>query len=269
MQTSLVVFITGASSGIGKVVGEFLVEKGLKVYGTSRQPSHYPDSKFPLLQVDVHKQEDIVSAIKFVIEKEKTLDIFINNAGVGITGPIEETTLNDMSLAFKTNFFGPVLAMQSVMPLMRNQNKGLIINITSIAATMGLPFRGVYSATKAALEKVTEAIRLETSPWPIDIVTLAPGDFATNIANNRFHTPPNKTSPYAKNYQQALDLMNEHVHQAPPPDAVAHAVWKIINTKKRKVHYQVGYFIQKLSVHLKGWLPDLVFEKLLKNHYKL
>jgi short-subunit dehydrogenase len=152
---------------------------------------------------------------------------------------------------------------------MRKQNSGLIINVTSIAGYMGLPFRGIYSASKGALEIVTEAIRMEVKGFGIEVTNVAPGDFATNIASGRYHTPIFYESPYKKNYQKNLDLMDSHVNSGSNPIQMAEAIFKIINTPKPKIHYKVGDLIQKFSILLKRILPDKVYEKLLMNHYKI
>ncbi|WP_010519071.1 SDR family oxidoreductase [Croceivirga radicis] len=265
-----VVLITGGSSGLGKATGQYLVQKGFKVYGTTRNVSKYPDFKdFELVSLDVTKENTIKEAVDLIIAKEGRIDVLINNAGVGITGPIEETPIEEINNAFNTNFNGPIRLMQAVLPFMRKQKSGLIINVTSIAGYMGLPFRGIYSASKGALELVTEAIRMETKAFGVNITNLAPGDFATNIAAGRFHAPVIKGSAYQKTYGDALGLMNEHVDAGGDPLEVAKAVLKIINTKSPKVHYRVGAFTQRISQFLKRILPDKAFEKLLLNHYKL
>ena len=158
---------------------------------------------------------------------------------------------------------------KAVLPHMRRQKKGLIINITSIAGYMGLPYRGFYSATKGALELVTEALRMEVKGFGINVANLAPGDFATNIASGRYHAPILEDSPYKEPYGNTLKMMNEHVDSGQDPMLVAHMVLKIVNAKNPKVHYKVGEFMQKFSLFLKKILPDKVYEKLLMNHYKL
>src|SRR5690606_7539970 len=184
-----IVLITGGSSGIGKSVGEFLIEKGFIVYGTSRTPEKYPKSKINLLKLDVADVDSITEAVSKIISANKTLDILINNAGAGITGPIEEIPDEEIKRNFETNFFGPIRVIKAVLPFMRAQKSGLIINVTSIAGYMGLPYRGIYSASKGALELVTESIRMEVKPFNIKITNVAPGDFATDIASRRFHAP--------------------------------------------------------------------------------
>lgn len=266
---SKVVCITGASSGIGKSIGEFLTEKGYTVIGSSRNPDNYPDSKFQLFRLDVRDTNSVLQFIEEVIDFAGKIDVLINNAGVGITGPIEETPEAEINGVFETNFFGPVRVIKAVLPQMRKQNSGLIINVTSIAAYMGLPYRGFYSASKSALEITTEALRMETKQFGIEITNVAPGDFATNIAAGRYHAPLLDDSPYKKAYGNTLDLMNSHVDSGKDPLEMAKVVHGIIETKKPKVRYKVGDFIQKFSVHLKNNLSGKQYEKMLMKHYKL
>lgn len=266
---SKVVLITGSSSGIGKSVGEFLIKKGYKVYGTSRNPQNYSDSKFPIIALDVTKRETISKCIQSVIGIEGRIDVVINNAGAGITGPVEEIPDAEIKRNFDTNFFGPINVIKAVLPQMRQQNSGLIINVTSIAGYMGLPYRGIYSASKGALELITEAFRMEIKDFNIHMANLAPGDFATNIVAGRYHAPVIKDSPYEKKYSFVLNAIDEGVNKGNNPEMVAKKVLDIINTSKPKTHYKVGAFMQKFSIVLKCILPDKVYEKLLLKHYKL
>ena len=266
---SKIVLVTGASSGIGKAIATFLQEKGFQVYGTSRNPKNSKDFSFKLIALDVLKVDTIENAVNHIIEKEGRLDVLINNAGMGITGPLEDTPTAEMRAVFDTNFFGAIDVMKAVLPQMRKQKSGIIVNVTSIAGYMGLPFRVVYSASKGALELITEAISMEVKSFGVNLVNIAPGDFATNIAAGRYHTPVFEKSAYRKKYQENLDLMDAHVDKGMPPIEMAKAVYAIINTKKPKLHYKVGDFMQKFSIVLKRILPDRVYEKLLMNHYKL
>ncbi|MDO7171141.1 SDR family oxidoreductase [Mariniflexile sp. AS56] len=266
---SKVVLITGGSSGIGKSVGEYLTSNGFIVYGTSRNPENYKESKFPILELDVKNVETIQQTVKTIIDKEGRLDVVVNNAGAGITGAIEEIPDAEIKANFDTNFFGPISVIKAVLPQMRKQQAGLIINITSIAGYMGLPYRGVYSASKGALELLTESFRMELKDFNIKMTNIAPGDFATNIAAGRYHAPLLENSPYKKPYGDTLNLMNTHVDNGSDPNMMAHAVLKVINTKNPKAHYKVGEFMQKFSIVLKRILPDKVYEKMLLKHYKL
>lgn len=266
---SKVIFITGASSGIGKAIGEFLHQKDYKVYGTSRNPERIENSLFPLVKLDVRNVESIHLAVAEIIAKEGIIDVVINNAGVGITGPLEEIPLEEIKNNFETNLFGPIEVMKAVLPQMRLQKKGLIINITSIAGYMGLPYRSVYSASKGALELITEALSMEVKEFGIRITNVAPGDFATNIASGRYHAPLLKGSDYEKSYGTTLQMMDEHVDAGSNPNDMAEAIFKIINSQNPKIHYKIGAFMQKFSIVLKRILPDTMYEKILMNHYKL
>lgn len=263
-----VVLITGASSGIGKAIAEFLLTKDFIVFGTSRNPGNRA-SKFPLVALDVTKPETIHTAVSEVISQAGKIDVLVNNAGIGITGPIEETPDEEIKKAFDTNYFGPINVIKAVLPEMRKNNDGLIINVTSIAGYMGLPYRGIYSASKGALELTTEAFRMELKDFNIKMTNIAPGDFATNIAAGRYHAPLIKGSPYEKHYGNTLELMNQHVDEGQDPGVMAKAIYEVIQTKNPKVHYRVGEPLQKFSVALKRILPDKLYERLLLKHYKL
>ena len=269
-RTASVVLITGGSSGLGKSMGEYLSARGYCVYGTARNPGNYPDfNAFPLLAMDVQQDASVEQAVQELIRKEGRIDILINNAGVGITGPLEETPHTEAVNAFETNFHGPLRVIRAVLPYMREQNAGFILNVTSIAGYMGLPFRGIYSATKGALGLVTEAYRMELRTFGIRMTTLAPGDYATDIASRRFHTPVNPKSPYKASYAESLRLMDAHVDKGRDPEEVARKVFRILQKKHPKVHYTVGSPLQRFSRILKRILPDKIYERLLLNHYKL
>ncbi len=265
-----VVLITGASSGLGKAIGIFLTNKGFKVYGTSRSPSKLSDfTVFELLQLDVNNNDTIKQAVATVLEKENRLDILINNAGIGITGPIEDTPEAEIKKAFDTNFYGPLRVANAVLPQMRKQGKGLIINVTSIAGYMGLPYRGFYSAVKAALITLTEALSSEVKQFGITVADVAPGDFKSNIAAGRYHTPVFENSAYKEAYTKVLKQIDEEVDTGMDVQVMVNEVYKVIQSKKPKLHYKAGAFMQKFSIVLKFLLPSRTYEKLILNHYKL
>src|SRR5690606_3709976 len=242
-----VVLITGGSSGIGKAIGDYLVQNGFIVYGTSRYPEKYTDSKFPILKLDVKNMEAIKLAVHEIIEREGRVDVVVNNAGAGITGPIEEIPEAEIKANFETNFFGPINVIKAVLPQMRKQHSGLIINITSIAGYMGLPYRGVYSASKGALELITEAFRMELKDFNIKMTNIAPRDFASDIASERYRAHSKVDAAYKAPCCDTLELINAHVYGRSKPQLIAEAVLKVIQTKQPKIHYKVGVFMQKFS----------------------
>lgn len=266
---SPVVLITGASSGIGKAIAEYLAQNNYRIYGTSRNPKSDEINGVHFLQLDVTKPETVANAVKTLLLHEKRIDFLINNAGKGISGPLEEIPGSELQSIFETNFFGPINVIKAVLPTMRQQGSGMIINVTSIAGFMGLPFRSAYSATKGALGLTTEALRMELREFNIKVTNVAPGDFATNIASGRYQVPLNERSPYAKNYGKSLKMMDEHVDDGQSPNLMAEAVHAIMKTENPKVHYKVGAFMQKFSFFLKGVLPSKIYERMLLNHFKL
>ncbi len=264
-----VVLITGASSGIGKAIGEYLSSQEYIVYGTSRNPDKYLNSAFKLLQLDVNDVKSIEKTINYIIDKEGSIHVLINNAGKGITGPLEETPLSEIKSNFATNFFGVMQVCNAILPKMRKQKNGLIINVTSIAGDMGLPYRGIYSASKAALSVYTETLRLETKQFNINIVDVAPGDFATNIAAGRFHTPLFENSAYKKQYEKVLQQIDDEVDEGLQPVVMAKAIAKIINSPLPKAKYRIGSFLQRIAYKIKFLLPNSIFEKIMMKQYEM
>lgn len=261
-----VVLVTGASSGIGKAIALHLHAHGYRVFGTSRNPEK-TQLPFEMLALEIRDEQSIAACVQSILSKTGRLDVLVNNAGAGITGPLEEVPMNQVQKQFETNLFGPLALCREVLPQMRAQQTGVIVNITSIAGYMGLPFRGWYSASKGALELCTEALSMEVKSFGIKVLSVAPGDFATQIAAGRYHAPVTGSAYPA--YAPSLELMNAHVDGAGNPEIMARAVRRIIESKNPKLHYRVGAFLQKFSIVLKKCLPDRTYEKLLCKHYKL
>ena len=263
-----VVLITGATSGIGKETALLLAAKGYLVYGTARNIND-KNLPFRLLPMDVRNETSIKEAVQQILSEAGRIDILINNAGVGITGAVEELPAEQLHNVFATNLYGAIAVIQQVLPTMRMQKSGRIINIASIAGYMGLPFRGAYSASKGALLLMTEALRMEVKAFGIEVCTISPGDYATDIASRRYHAPVKSDSPYAEVYDKQLRLMNEHVDSGGDPKEMAEKILKVIQTKHPKVHYKQGSFLQKFSIVLKRLLPSKRYEQMLMKHYKL
>ncbi len=262
---SKTIIITGTSAGIGFTLAEFLGKKGHKVYGLSRK--NVESSHFSTIPTDITDNTQVLNAVELVLVKEQKIDILINNAGMGMVGAIEDSTKEDIEKLFSLNLIGAVQMMNAVLPAMRAQKLGKIINISSIGSEMGLPFRGFYSASKAALDKVTEAIRYEVSPWDIDVCCLHLGDIKTKIAENRVQTAV--SAPYQSIFEKVHGVMNSHVDDGTEPLAVAIYIEKLLQRKNWKAHYYFGKLGQKAGVPLKWLLPQNFYEKLMKKYNKL
>ncbi|MDG1191220.1 MAG: SDR family oxidoreductase [Flavobacteriaceae bacterium] len=266
---SKVVLITGASSGLGKATASHLADLGYVVYGTCRNPNqNETPPNYKLISLDLNQPTSIQSAVEELLGEEGRIDVLINNAGSGIIGPMEELEIDALRANFETNCYGPLLLMQKVLPVMRKQKEGFVVSITSIGCAMGLPFRGAYSASKGALSLLTESLRMEVKPFGINMCTVAPGDFVSDIASRRYYAPQKKQSPYEAIYKRNLATIDAHVSSGIQPEVIAHKIARILPQKNPKVHYRVGAPLQKFSVVLKGILPSRLFEKLLLLFFK-
>ena len=186
-----------------------------------------------------------------------------------MAAPLEESADKDIDKLFSTNIRGVINVMQAVLPQMRKQKNGLIINITSIAAEIALPYRGLYCASKAAVEKITEALRMEVKDFQIQACTFQAGDIKTNINSNRLTAEVSKDSVYAQNFERINNEIHRDVDKAVSPYFYAKKIETIITSKTVKRTYVEGKFIQRLSRFLCRILPGSWFEKIILNHYKL
>ncbi len=264
-----VVLITGASSGMGKATAEYLSGKGYRVYGTSRNPEKYDGLAFPLLKMDLTAKESVRSAVREVLTREGKIDVLINNAGRGMIGPVEESDEHDIEAIFNTNVFGLLRVTKEVLPGMHERGEGLIINISSIAGFAGLPYRGLYSSTKAAVMIISETLRFELQGSGIRVVDIAPGDFKTDIAKGRIYVPNRKNSPYYDKYEKVLKTIDDAVDKGLDSIEMAKSIDKIIRMKNPKIQYKIGPFEQKLLPLIKVLWPQKWFERLILKLYHL
>jgi len=270
-----VILISGISSGLGKTTAEYLAMKGYVVIGTSRKAPQIEeitfskDITYPLLvHMDVTNCSTIQKTISFIKKQFGQIDILINNAGYGISGAIEYTDVKDAQALFNTNFFGLLSLTQQVLPLMRKQKNGLIINISSIGGILGLPFQGLYSASKFAIEGMTEALRMEVASFGIKVVLVEPGDFQTGFTTNRKKIIL-QSSPYAQSERKTTQIFEHDEQNGSDPIKLANKIHNIIKTKHPKFRYRVGSFSQRFAGSLKGKVSDRIVQWILMKYYKL
>ena len=261
----MTILITGTSAGIGFTLAEYFGKKGHTVFGLSRK--NVESNYFKTIPTDITDNAQVQNAIAEVLKTESRIDVLINNAGMGMVGAVEDSSQEEILKLFNLNLVGTVQMMTAVLPKMREQKSGKIINVSSIGSEMGLPFRGFYSASKSAVDKVTEAIRYEVSPWNIQICALHLGDIKTKIAENRVKTKVSK--PYEKTFNKVYSLMNSHVDSGTEPIEVAKYVEQILNKKRWKAHFYHAKFGQRIGVPLKWMLPQNFYENLMLRYNKL
>lgn len=262
-EKNMVIIVTGASSGIGKTCAEYFSNQGHQVYGFSRRV--VSGVTFQSQSVDVTDLASVQQAVQEIIEKEKGIDVVLNNAGKGMLGAVEDARAEEVLDLFKLNLMACLNLQKAVMPQMRLQKSGYIFNVSSLGSVMGLPFRGLYSASKSALDKTTEAFRFEIRGTGVQACTLNLGDVVTNIADNRIGSQVSEA--YKEKYETVVNKINEHVDEGISPSEVAEFVGELLKQKKPlKLHYYVAPFSQTKGVWLKRLLPQKWFEKMLANY---
>lgn len=264
----MIVFITGISSGFGLETAKLLAEEGHTVYGTVRRAVE-PLPKVHYLQMDVRDREAVTKAVAKVVEKEGRVDVLINNAGMGIGGPLEFATEEEIRLQMDTNFMGLVHCVDAVLPQMRRQGRGKIIALSSIGGLMGLPFQGFYSASKFAIEGYCEALRLEVKQQGINVIVLRPGDFSTGFTGSRKKVADDAALQAYPIYKSAIEKVEHDENGGLKPDVLARKISKILKEKNPRNGYVVASFEQKLSVLLKRILPAKWFARILGSYYRL
>lgn len=266
-----VVLITGASSGIGKSTALYLAKQGFIVYGTSRNPKPCQDLEgmgIKVIKMNLLEDESVKIAVKEVIDAEGRIDILFNNAGAGISGSLEDTSILEFKELFETNVFGMVRVINEVLPHMRKAGGGSIINSSSIGGIIGLPYQGVYSSTKFAVEGYSEALSKEVKKFGIKVCIIEPGDFKTGFTESRrFSKATTRTSEYYEDFLKTVSVFEYDEVNGCNPELIGKLIHKIINTKKPKLRYVVGYFSQRLSVLVKRFLPGRVFENIIIDYY--
>ena len=262
---SKVVLVTGASSGIGLSIAEYLAGRGYKVWGGSR--SAPPAEQFESVKLDVADDDSVMAVVREIIEKEGRIDAVVNNAGVGSVGAIEKTPVEDVRRLFEVNVYGPVRVCQAVLPSMRKQQSGHIINVSSMGSMLGMPFRGYYSASKAALDLITETLRMEVERFGIKACTVHPGDVRTGIADHRIVSGDMEDADYGETLKKVYENMNAGVDKGISPDRFGPVIEKILRSKNVKRSYYVGKPIEVLGVKLKNYLPSRWYEALLRKYF--
>ena len=263
-----VVLITGASSGFGKATAERLAKHGYTVYGTSRK--EMDDSDIHYIIMDVRDRESVKRGVEKVVAEEGRIDVLINNAGMGIGGSLELATEEEIDLQMGTNFGGCVNVCQAVLPVMRMQGEGRIINLSSIGGVMGLPYQGFYSASKFAIEGFSEALAAEVRGFGIRVSMVEPGDFATNFTARRRNSELTaKNAAYGSSFARSISIIEKEENGGLKPEKLAKKIEKIIESKKPRLRYVVANLEQKFSVVLKRILPGNMFVSILRNYYKV
>ena len=259
--------VTGVSSGIGYATARALAEQGWRVFGTARPTSTGFPEKVERIVLDVRDPASIDAAVRQVLEKAGRIDLLVNNAGVGVTGAIEETSLEEARDLFEVNFFGAARLTQAVLPAMRAQKSGRIVFISSVLGFLPAPFMGFYAASKHALEGLAESLDHETRTLGIRIALVEPGWTRTGLDSNGA-AAARRVDDYGAARGRAREAVRAGVNGGDDPSVVARTVLEAANAKKVRLRYPAGKRAGLLS-RLRRYLPAGVFDSALRKEYRL
>jgi NAD(P)-dependent dehydrogenase (short-subunit alcohol dehydrogenase family) len=260
-----VVLVTGASSGIGAAIADRLAGEGYRVFGTGRQASGRRPSGVELLSLDVRSDASVLACVERVTEAAGRLDVLINNAGYLLSGAIEDASIEQAQAVFDTNFFGIVRMVKAVLPAMRALNGGKIINMSSLAGMVPVPFWGFYNASKFAVEGYTETLRLELLPFGIRVAMVEPGAIRTPLYANPQSLTLAEYSPWR---ERALKTMQGFEAKAPGPEVVARVVSRLVANKNPPLRNRITREAT-LFPFLRWLLPARAFESGLRLGFNL
>lgn len=265
-----IILVTGASSGIGKACAEQLINDGHIVYGTSRKAMNPGENNLFFLQCDVTDKASVDQCVSRIIAEQGRLDVVMNNAGAGIVGALELTTQEEFDFQMEVNFRGVFNVCTAVVPIFREQRSGTIINVSSVGGVMGLPFQGLYSASKFAVEGFSEALRLELHPFKINVVLIQPGDFNTGFTGHRMVSKATQEHPdYKGQFATTLKLIEDNENNGCHPQLIARLVSKIVKSKKPAFRQPIGNIVERLSIFVKRLVPGRFFQWILRVYYKV
>ena len=261
-----VALVTGASSGIGAAIAKRLAADGFRVFGTSRKATGATLDGIEMLQLDVASDASVAACAAAVMERAGRIDVLVNNAGYLLGGAVEEATLYQAKAQFETNFFGAFRVMKAFLPAMRAAGSGRIINVTSLAGVVPLPFWGFYNASKFALEGLTETLRYEVQPLGISVSAVEAGMIRTRLYTDDHRTTPIAVyDPWRRRFQKKMD---EFEAKGPGPEVVAAAVAKAAAAKQPAPRYRVTREANQFTL-MRRLFPGWLFEKGLRLGFHL
>ncbi len=273
-----VVLVVGASSGIGRACAVLLSREGNWVFGTTRCPpvdveadlrrDVMADARLDVISLDVDDPHSVHSAVDTVLARAGRLDVVVHCAGFGIAGAIEDTADDEAEAIFRTNSLGAMRVCRAALPAMRKQGDGRIVVVSSIAGRVAVPFQGLYSATKFAVEGLCEALRMEVKHFGVYVTLVEPGDFHTGFTDRRLRVRASGADGvYSEACRRALETAESDERRASTPEAVARLVSRILSRRVPRLRYTVGPALQRVAVRLKSVLPSRVFEWALGLYY--
>ena len=260
------IFLTGASSGIGLATGQVLLARGDELWGTSREPNNLiKHERFHPVRLDLSNERDIDAAFARALDEAGHFDVVINNAGSGHFGPAEILSPDETRNQFQVVFFAHVRLTQLALAAMRQRDNGLIINVTSLASLLPVPFMAAYNAAKSAMVAFTMSLQIELGAGNIHIVDLQPADIRTNFNDA---IKPSSDASYKERVEKTWKAVDKNMKEAPAPEVVARAISRLIDQKNPPMRIIVGGAFQaKIAPLIYRFLPQRTRIWGLKQYY--
>jgi len=269
MSAEKVALVTGASSGIGRETANLLATRGFRVFGTARKPADLDErlDSVEIISLDVRDEESVHRALRTVLDKAVRIDVLVNNAGYTLIGAVEETSVEEAKQLFETNLFGILRTTQAILPVMREQRYGRIINIGSLVGLLPAPYQGIYSASKHALEGFSESLDHETRQFGVRVSVIEPGFVRTNVAQNT-QQAKQRLAVYDGERDRVRETARGNVASGADPIVVAATVLEALEDRSPRQHYLVGREA-RLSSWLRKFVPETLFDKGLRKQFGL
>lgn len=258
------VLVTGASSGIGRETAKLMASEGYVVYGTSRS-ANGEKTTYTMIPMTLEDEGSVNAAVKHVVDAHGRIDILVNAAGSGIAGAVEETSADEAKAQFDMCLFGAMSVQSAVLPYMRAQGSGMIINIGSMASCFPVPFQGMYSAVKAALFMMSATLAMELKPLNIKVCVVEPGDTKTGFTDKRAYTKRTKNTVYNPYFERALYEMIRSELSAYGPQKCAKMVSKTARQSNPPIRKSVGigYKTLYMAAKLLPWRVKMAVIKMI------
>jgi NAD(P)-dependent dehydrogenase (short-subunit alcohol dehydrogenase family) len=268
--------VTGSSSGIGFETSVLLAKNGFRTFATVRNPdkakairniSEKGELPIRVVELDVNSDKSVNDAIDRIKDESKRIDVLVNNAGYSLIGALEDLSMDEIKAQFETNLFGAIRVMKAVLPIMRKQQGGTVVNVSSMAGRVGFPLFPAYNGTKYALEGVSESLRLETDSLGIKIILIEPGTIKSNFASNAIvgQKAAEPSSPYASLVETFQKATAHFIDQGTPPEEVAKVILKSVTIDNPDLTYLVGNDAIQMMEARKG-MSDQEFRVLVKQY---
>jgi NAD(P)-dependent dehydrogenase (short-subunit alcohol dehydrogenase family) len=274
--THHVAVVTGSSSGIGFEIALMLARNGFQTYATMRNLAKSENIKsiaskenlpIHIEQLDVTDNKSVTNAIQAIVSKADRIDVLVNNAGYALTGAFEDLAIEEIKTQYETNLFGLIRTTQAVLPIMRKQKSGTIVNISSGAGRFGYPGGSAYVSTKFAVEGLSESMTYELEPFGIKVILIEPGVIKTNIANGMViaKKSQNPNSPYSQIMQKMSTSFEHMLENASSPDLVAKVVLQAVTSENPSLRYLAGKDVEMWIESKRNMSDDEFYKRMMQS----